>query len=185
MGSCSAVNCSNRSEKGYKMHKFPANPKQRDIWVRNMKRDNWTPTYASCLCEIKVEKFHQNTDSESEDKYSNSRPRKLPRLEIDENSTTHEEENYSDTFIADNDDELLTKDNLKKKVYDVVETIIQVCQNNTDNTSDDEFDIFGKSVAAQLKSLPLDKALKLQMQLQEQISLFKIRVLQQEATQNS
>lgn len=56
MGSCSAVNCSNRSEKGYKMHKFPANPKQRDIWVRNMKRENWTPTYASCLCEVKYTK---------------------------------------------------------------------------------------------------------------------------------
>lgn len=40
-------------------------------------------------------------------------------------------------------------------------------------------------MAAQLRSLPLDKALKLQMQLQEQISLFKIRVLQQEAKQNT
>ncbi|XP_036143319.1 peroxynitrite isomerase THAP4-like [Monomorium pharaonis] len=48
---CVAVNCSNRSEKGWKLFRFPVSDR-RVKWVQNIRRgNNWTPTEASRLCE--------------------------------------------------------------------------------------------------------------------------------------
>lgn len=36
MVGCWAFGCSNRSEKGYKFHKFPREPQRRAIWVQQV-----------------------------------------------------------------------------------------------------------------------------------------------------
>jgi len=52
MPCCVAVNCSNRSEKGFKLYCFPRNPQRRAVWAAKVKRDNWKPTNSSYLCEV-------------------------------------------------------------------------------------------------------------------------------------
>ena len=50
--SCSAINCTNRRSKGLKFHRFPLkNPELCKQWVVVMKRDGFTPTRYSFLCE--------------------------------------------------------------------------------------------------------------------------------------
>jgi len=52
MPCCSAMNCSNRSEKGFKLFRFPTGDR-RAKWVQNMGRgDKWAPTESSRLCEV-------------------------------------------------------------------------------------------------------------------------------------
>ncbi|XP_018311004.1 LOW QUALITY PROTEIN: uncharacterized protein [Mycetomoellerius zeteki] len=51
---CAAVNCSNRVDKGYKLFSFPKG-KRGTKWVDNMRRDKWTPTISSRLCEVHFE----------------------------------------------------------------------------------------------------------------------------------
>ncbi|KAJ8935245.1 hypothetical protein NQ314_012920 [Rhamnusium bicolor] len=47
---CSAINCSNRTEKGWKLYRYPADPKRGEVWVCNMRRsNNWKPTSSSPL----------------------------------------------------------------------------------------------------------------------------------------
>ncbi|KYQ50209.1 hypothetical protein ALC60_10705 [Trachymyrmex zeteki] len=50
---CAAVNCSNRVDKGYKLFSFPKG-KRGTKWVDNMRRDKWTPTISSRLCEVSI-----------------------------------------------------------------------------------------------------------------------------------
>ena len=51
--SCSPINCTNRRSKGgLKFHRFPLkNPELCKQWVVVMKRDGFTPTRYSFLCE--------------------------------------------------------------------------------------------------------------------------------------
>ncbi|XP_030762463.1 THAP domain-containing protein 5-like isoform X1 [Sitophilus oryzae] len=57
MPCCSAINCSNRTEKGYRLYRFPRNDKNRAKWVHNMRRGgNWQPSEAARLCEKHFEK---------------------------------------------------------------------------------------------------------------------------------
>lgn len=51
MGGCSAVNCTNNTKKGTRMNHFPRGPR-RAVWLQNMKRDNFTPTDSSLLCDV-------------------------------------------------------------------------------------------------------------------------------------
>lgn len=53
--SCSAVNCTNRSTQGFRLFRFPADPKRRKIWVINSKRDKWTPTDSARLCNVSIQ----------------------------------------------------------------------------------------------------------------------------------
>jgi len=46
------VNCSNRAEKGVRLFRFPRDEQRRARWVANVKRDRWTPTASSYLCEV-------------------------------------------------------------------------------------------------------------------------------------
>uniref|UniRef100_T1JB72 THAP-type domain-containing protein n=1 Tax=Strigamia maritima TaxID=126957 RepID=T1JB72_STRMM len=62
MPCCSAVGCSNRSERGFRLFKFPANINRRQVWITNCRRDNWVPTKSSFLCEAHFEpdQYEQN-----------------------------------------------------------------------------------------------------------------------------
>lgn len=53
MSGCSAVGCSNRGERGYRMKSFPRNPERRALWAKQMKRDNWKPNDNCRLCEVR------------------------------------------------------------------------------------------------------------------------------------
>lgn len=57
MPGCAAVGCSNSAKKGYLMKRFPKNPIRRKEWLIKMKRDKWTPTDYSCLCEVRTRKW--------------------------------------------------------------------------------------------------------------------------------
>lgn len=54
MPGCSAVKCSNSSEKNFLMKRFPRDKARRKEWLIKVKRDNWQPTDNSCLCEVSL-----------------------------------------------------------------------------------------------------------------------------------
>lgn len=50
---CAAVRCTNNqttASKDISFHRFPKDPTQSDLWVRNMRRKNFVPTKTSYLC---------------------------------------------------------------------------------------------------------------------------------------
>ena len=53
-GGCAAVGCSMRRNTNLlskvKMYRFPKDPVRRSAWVNAMKRDSWTPTNNSLIC---------------------------------------------------------------------------------------------------------------------------------------
>ena len=51
MAGCAAFGCSNRSEQGYKLHRFPKDPVRRKKWSIKVKRDKWKPSSTTFLCE--------------------------------------------------------------------------------------------------------------------------------------
>ncbi|XP_014475875.1 PREDICTED: THAP domain-containing protein 4-like [Dinoponera quadriceps] len=51
MPGCVAAWCTNSSSKGFKMCNFPRNKERREAWVKNMNRQDWSPTPHSALCE--------------------------------------------------------------------------------------------------------------------------------------
>ncbi|XP_022101902.1 THAP domain-containing protein 11-like [Acanthaster planci] len=62
MTGCSVKGCSNRPEKGFKMHKFPRDPQRRRAWVENIKQTHvnangkpWTATIYAQVCEVHFE----------------------------------------------------------------------------------------------------------------------------------
>lgn len=50
MPGCCVPQCSNHSRNGWKLYRFPAEPKRRLLWIAQVKRENWEPTRASCVC---------------------------------------------------------------------------------------------------------------------------------------
>ncbi|KAH1000601.1 hypothetical protein HUJ04_012908 [Dendroctonus ponderosae] len=55
MAGCSAIGCTNSSEKGFLMRRFPKDLQRRRQWGIKMKRANWVPTDSSKICEIHFE----------------------------------------------------------------------------------------------------------------------------------
>jgi len=51
MVGCSAPNCTTSSEKGIRQFGFPTDESRRQRWLINCRRDAWTPTCNSRLCE--------------------------------------------------------------------------------------------------------------------------------------
>lgn len=51
MTGCAAMNCTNSSEKGFKLFSFPSDKVRREKWIHNMSRKNWSPTRYSRICE--------------------------------------------------------------------------------------------------------------------------------------
>ncbi|EGI69351.1 THAP domain-containing protein 2 [Acromyrmex echinatior] len=52
MSGCVADYCTNSVKKGFKMCRFPRDPKRRKIWAENTRRQDWTPSDNSVLCEV-------------------------------------------------------------------------------------------------------------------------------------
>lgn len=52
MPGCAAVGCSNSSAKGFLMKHFPKDLAKKEMWLFQMRRNNWIPTKYSCLCEV-------------------------------------------------------------------------------------------------------------------------------------
>lgn len=52
MPCCVAIGCSNSDKKGYFMKHFPKDPIRKKLWVAKIKRDKWTPSQHSCICEV-------------------------------------------------------------------------------------------------------------------------------------
>ncbi|XP_026825234.1 THAP domain-containing protein 2 isoform X2 [Ooceraea biroi] len=52
MPGCSAGYCTNSSAKGYKMFKFPQDPKKRQKWIENMLHTDQTPGKYFAYCEV-------------------------------------------------------------------------------------------------------------------------------------
>nr|XP_037288828.1 uncharacterized protein LOC119181689 [Rhipicephalus microplus] len=50
MPECCVPQCTNHSRNGYRMFRFPKDPKRRLLWLVKIKRDKWQPTDRSCLC---------------------------------------------------------------------------------------------------------------------------------------
>ena len=58
MPCCCAVGCSNRTESGIRLFRFPRNKTRRDLWATQVQRDNWQPSDCSYLCEVLVFSCH-------------------------------------------------------------------------------------------------------------------------------
>lgn len=61
MGGCWAFGCSNRSEQGFSMYRFPTDQQRRAVWIQKVGRldDSSTtklkePTPRALLCEVRV-----------------------------------------------------------------------------------------------------------------------------------
>merc|ERR1719336_2833123 len=61
MTCCAVPGCSNSSRKGFKLYQLPKNPARRKEWHVKAKRDKWTPTPTSKICEVHFEshQFHK------------------------------------------------------------------------------------------------------------------------------
>ncbi|CAG9765718.1 unnamed protein product [Ceutorhynchus assimilis] len=55
MPCCSAIDCSNTHEKGFRMFCFPQEETRRKQWIHNVHRKNWNPTRSARLCELHFE----------------------------------------------------------------------------------------------------------------------------------
>uniref|UniRef100_UPI00358FE84F zinc finger protein 570-like isoform X1 n=1 Tax=Myxine glutinosa TaxID=7769 RepID=UPI00358FE84F len=55
MTGCSACGCTNRTEKGFKMYRFPSDAKRRKIWENRVSRVGWKVTSSSVLCQVHFE----------------------------------------------------------------------------------------------------------------------------------
>ncbi|XP_069688662.1 uncharacterized protein [Periplaneta americana] len=56
MPGCTAPNCTNSSQKGFKLYHFPTDKERNSIWVQNCGREQgWKPTKHTCVCEAHFE----------------------------------------------------------------------------------------------------------------------------------
>ncbi|KAG8186185.1 hypothetical protein JTE90_012009 [Oedothorax gibbosus] len=63
MTGCSAIGCTNRTEHGFSLKRFPSDPHRRKLWALKVKRKNWVPSINSYICEEHFDK-DQFTDFE-------------------------------------------------------------------------------------------------------------------------
>ncbi len=52
MPHCAAINCANGPASRVKVHRFPKDPVRRRQWIQNCRRDKWSPTENSVLCDV-------------------------------------------------------------------------------------------------------------------------------------
>nr|XP_012216960.1 PREDICTED: THAP domain-containing protein 4-like [Linepithema humile] len=78
MPCCVAINCSNRSEQGYKLFRFPEGSRGA-TWVENVRRgDKWAPTETSRLCEKHFE--DSQFEARRADGWKKLKPNAIPTL---------------------------------------------------------------------------------------------------------
>ncbi|KAL5246277.1 hypothetical protein ACI65C_013685 [Semiaphis heraclei] len=64
MPCCVAIGCSNSDKKGYLMKHFPRDPIRKKLWMAKIKRDKWTPSQHSCICEYLKDVSNGNCDED-------------------------------------------------------------------------------------------------------------------------
>ena len=78
MVGCCAPNCHNRSEKGLRLFQFPADKDRRQRWFINCRRDKWTPSSGSRLCEEHFESSQFETNRA--DGWKKLKPNAIPTI---------------------------------------------------------------------------------------------------------
>ncbi|XP_067207240.1 peroxynitrite isomerase THAP4-like [Linepithema humile] len=78
MSCCVAVNCTNRTENGVRVFAFPVDDIRRQQWIRNLRRESWTPTKYSRLCEKHFEESQFEIDRA--DNWRKLKPNAIPTL---------------------------------------------------------------------------------------------------------
>ena len=76
---CVAVGCSNTPSDRVSLHKFPADPKLREKWVKQVRRTRaqWTPTKHSVLCSKRFTEDSFEVDSTIAATFGISKKRRL------------------------------------------------------------------------------------------------------------
>uniref|UniRef100_A0A1B6EE59 THAP-type domain-containing protein n=1 Tax=Clastoptera arizonana TaxID=38151 RepID=A0A1B6EE59_9HEMI len=80
---CAAINCSNRTEKGFRLFRFPADSKRKAKWVQNMRRHHvskygtWK-SQGTYICEIHFEE--SQFESKRADNWKKLKPNAVPTL---------------------------------------------------------------------------------------------------------
>ncbi|XP_039287478.1 peroxynitrite isomerase THAP4-like [Nilaparvata lugens] len=78
MVGCSAPNCVNKTEKGFRLFRFPTDEKRKAIWLKNCRRDKWKTTSNSRLCE---DHFEENQwELHRADEWRKLKPNAIPTL---------------------------------------------------------------------------------------------------------
>ncbi|XP_039286611.1 THAP domain-containing protein 2-like [Nilaparvata lugens] len=78
MVGCSAPNCANKTEKGFRLFTFPTDEKRKAIWLQNCRLDKWKPTSNSRLCE---DHFEENQwELHRADEWRKLKPNAIPTL---------------------------------------------------------------------------------------------------------
>ncbi|XP_039281522.1 peroxynitrite isomerase THAP4-like isoform X2 [Nilaparvata lugens] len=78
MVGCSAPNCANKTEKGFRLFRFPTDEKRKAIWLQNCRLDKWKPTSNSRLCE---DHFEENQwELHRADEWRKLKPNAIPTL---------------------------------------------------------------------------------------------------------
>src|ERR1700733_11566191 len=78
MVGCSAPNCHNSTKKGVRFFSFPTNKQRQKKWVINCRRDKWSPTSGSRLCEVHFEP--SRFESNGQDGWRKLRPDAVPTI---------------------------------------------------------------------------------------------------------
>lgn len=54
MTGCCIEGCTNKSEDGYFMKRFPVNERQKALWLKQIGREKWKPKQYSAICEVSM-----------------------------------------------------------------------------------------------------------------------------------
>ncbi|XP_075750612.1 uncharacterized protein LOC142817482 [Rhipicephalus microplus] len=78
MPGCCVPQCSNHSRNGWKLYRFPRDPKRRLLWTVKIKRDKWQPTDTSHVCSAHFEE--NNYEQHRADGWKKLKPNAVPTL---------------------------------------------------------------------------------------------------------
>ncbi|XP_075724946.1 uncharacterized protein LOC142767345 [Rhipicephalus microplus] len=78
MPGCCVPQCSNHSRNGWKLYRFPRDPKRRLLWTVKIKRDKWQPTNTSHVCSAHFEE--NNYEQHRADGWKKLKPNAVPTL---------------------------------------------------------------------------------------------------------
>ncbi|XP_075730573.1 uncharacterized protein LOC142772261 [Rhipicephalus microplus] len=78
MPGCCVPQCSNHSRNGWKLYRFPRDPKRRLLWTVKIKRDKWQPTDTSHVCSAHFEE--NNYEQHRADGWKKLKPNAAPTL---------------------------------------------------------------------------------------------------------
>ncbi|KAH6921221.1 hypothetical protein HPB50_027790 [Hyalomma asiaticum] len=78
MPGCCVSQCADHSRNGWKLYRFPRDPKRRLLWTVKIKRDKWHPTNTSYICSAHFEP--SNYEQNRADGWKKLKPNAVPTL---------------------------------------------------------------------------------------------------------